>query len=245
MSKTHKVTEVSRTDKAGRVTWYLRWKVGRKYKERRASDHAGERARERKRLQARLNASGNAVPLEAAWLDHQQDLEPRTVTQYLRALRRFIEATGCTHTWDVHRQSLRDYRTHLADLDLAPGTKNSHINRLAAILHQLRRSDLTPDLHRDDITDTLRRFKVRKEPPQPYTARFLHMLFQGVTKHDLAAARPARPLIEFALLSGLRRSELFALTEVGLTTIASDCGEADSRGKPLDTGHGRQTASED
>lgn len=112
----------------------------------------------------------------------------------------------------------------------SPESTNTYLRTTETLLLHWRSLGLTPTLHRDDISESLKPLRARREPAEFLRTPDLQLLLEAAVKHDTAmytetrdehAGRrplgttpkhtPIAPFVAFMLLSGCRRSEGLSL----------------------------------
>lgn len=173
-----------------------------------------------------------------------EQLAPRHLSMYrawLEARPRLRPAKGGKRGEHVHEQGAK----------IAPGTLNTRLRHLGALVSWLRKRGCVPRLLRDACAEALKHEPVLRDPPRPFTPAELQRLLRAALRHDETgngpidmhgnrvtreeaaalgpgALKPVRPrpivapMLLFVLLSGARIGEAATIQWEDVDLTAAD-----------------------
>lgn len=177
-----------------------------------------------------------ADAIKAYFKEHGAGLRPRTLKTYADGADTFLAWTqreGITNTAELTPERLYAFRSAVASVPKrgvvkggksgeraetrakrSPNTIDRYLRTIATILNKWRKAGLVPQLHSDDISDQLERFKGERDEIDFLTGKQCKALLVACLKHDADAVRQARPIAPFTaalLLGGFRAGEALGL----------------------------------
>lgn len=149
--------------------------------------------------------------------------DPRSVTQYRRVLRLFIEATGIEHVELVTKAHVVKYKDKLLELGTTTPTTNNYLTNLTTLLEFSVGNALIETNPAKGIRVQVR--EADKTPREPFTVEHLNRLFSspiysGGTRPRGGAGEAAYWLPLLGLFTGARLNELCQMlkTDIKLET---------------------------